>query len=386
MKRAKNLFPKIVAFSNLVKAFHQAQKGKRYRREVARFRLDLEKELVAMQEALLDGSYALGDYRTFHIRDPKPRLISAAPFRDRILHHAICNVIGPVLERGMIFDTYANRKEKGTNKAILRYQHFARRYDYALKADIQKFFPSIDHAVLKDRLARKIGCPPTLAWIYRIIDHSNPQEPVLSYFPGDDLFTVADRRRGLPIGNLCSQLFANYYLDGLDHFVKETLRCPAYVRYVDDFVLLDDSSARLQAWQAEIGYFLQAYRLNLHGQKTQVLPVAAGHSFLGHRVFPAYRTLRSQNVRRFRRRNRQQLWRLRNGHLTLPEYHQSLTSWAAHASFSHTETLQNRIFADIEQQGVCVFPARVVSGRLQARQRTDAARREPQPQQPPQPQ
>ena len=384
MKRAKNLFPEIISFPNLLRAFERAQAGKRRHGVVTRFRMNLEKELLLMQRELASGTYVFGDYLAFSIVDPKPRLISAAPFRDRVLHHAFCNLVGPVLERGMIFDSYANREGKGTHQAILRYQHFSRRYAYALKADVRKFFPSIDHEILKGLLARKIGCRDTLHWLGRIIDHSNPQEPMQVYFPGDDLFTPFQRRRGLPIGNLCSQLFANFYLDGLDHFVKEKLRCPAYVRYVDDFVLLDQDQDKLRHWHEQIERYLFSLRLQLHAQKTQTLPVSQGHSFLGHRIFPGVRLLRSANLRRFRKRNRQQLALLDRGMLDEAGYAQRLTSWVAHASFSHTALLQEKIFSEIEARGVCLKQARSVSGRLLARHRTDASCRPPQPQQPPQ--
>jgi len=157
-------------------------------------------------------------------------MISAAPFRDRVVHHALMNVVQPVLERCLIHDTYANRIGKGTHKAIHQYQHFLRQYKYVLKCDIKKYFPSIDHEILKNLFRRFIADQDTLWLMDAVVDHSNAQIEVLDYLEGDDLFTPLERRKGLPIGNLTSQIFANIFLNPFDHFVKEVLHCRAYLR------------------------------------------------------------------------------------------------------------------------------------------------------------
>ena len=171
-----------------------------------------------------------------------------SPFRDRVVHHALFATIGPIFERGFIDDSYANRTGKGMHRALARYEHYRDRYRHVLRADIYRYFPSIDHAVLKADLRRRIACKRTLTLCDTIIDGSNPQEEVLLHFAGDDLLTPLERRRGLPLGNLTSQFFANVYLDGFDHFCKEVLRAP-YVRYVDDFALFSDNPMDLQAWR-----------------------------------------------------------------------------------------------------------------------------------------
>src|SRR5262249_9014767 len=158
-----------------------------------------------LQAELQSQTYRLGPYRTFTIYDAKPRLISAAPYRDRVVHHALCNIIEPIFERIFIHDSYACRKGKGTHAAAHRLTQFMQNNDYPLQCDIRKYFPSIDHAILKSLLRRKIGCPQTLWLIDLLIDHSNPQDEVTDYFPGDTLFTPWERRRGLPIGNQTSQ-------------------------------------------------------------------------------------------------------------------------------------------------------------------------------------
>ena len=159
MKTAKNLFLKICSFENLLLASRKAQKGKRFTNGTARFNVNLENEIIRLREELLSKTYKPGAYASFYIYEPKKRMISAAPYRDRVVHHAICNVIEPIFERSFIHDSYANRKGKGTHKAVLRYQEFSKKCRYALKCDIQKYFASIDHQRLKKKSGKKYGMP-----------------------------------------------------------------------------------------------------------------------------------------------------------------------------------------------------------------------------------
>ncbi|QFS51276.1 RNA-directed DNA polymerase [Nostoc sphaeroides] len=251
MKRYGNLYPEIINFKNILLASRQAQKGKRFRDNVLDFNYHLETELIRLQKQLTDKTYQPGAYRTFHLINPKSRLISAAPYRDRVVHHALCNIIVPIFETTFIANSYANRIGFGTHRALKKFTHFARNSRYVLQCDIRKYFPTIDHTILKELIRRKIKCPDTLWLIDTIINNSNEQEAVIDYFYGDDLLTPVIRRKGLPIGNLTSQFFANIYLNGFDHFVKEKLKISKYVRYVDDFALFSDdrellADARLQ--------------------------------------------------------------------------------------------------------------------------------------------
>lgn len=349
MKREKNLFEKICSFENLLLAFYKARKGKRGNANVARFEFNMEKELFRLEEELKNGSYTPGPYKTFHIYEPKKRMISAAPFRDRVVHHAVCNVIEPIFEKSFIFDSYANRKEKGTHAAIRRCQDYSRKYAYVLKADIRKYFPSIDHQILKASIRKKIGCPPTLALIEKIIDRSNPQEPVEVIFPGDDLFTPLERRIGLPMGNLTSQFFANIYLDPLDHFVKEQLRSPGYIRYVDDFVLFSNSKSQLHVWKQAVQTFLaNQLRLQLHPDKCVVFPVNEGIPFLGQRVFPTHRLLRKENLRRFKRRLERRTQQFHKKELSSEKMECQLNAWLGHARQADTFRLRKAIFREIK--------------------------------------
>lgn len=234
------MFDRIANFQALHAAAMRAARGKRGKAGVANFLASLERHLVRIERLLQSGEWRPGAYTVIEVRDPKPRQVSAAPFADRVVHHALCAVVEPLFERGFIADSFANRVGKGTHRAVARYEHYRDRRWHVLRWDIYRFFPSIDHAILKQRLRRRVTCPRTLWLLDSIIDGSNPQEPVVRYFPGDDLFTRHERRRGLPIGNLTSQFFANVYLDGVDHYVKEVLRAPGYVRYVDDGALFHD--------------------------------------------------------------------------------------------------------------------------------------------------
>ncbi len=354
MKRVKQLWPEIMTFENLLLASRKAQLGKRFQPEVGHFNAGLERELVLLKQQLSTKTYRPGPYRAFYIQEPKPRMISAAPYRDRVVHHALCNIITPILDRCMIYDTYANRKGKGTHKAILRFQHYLTQYPYVLKCDIQKFFPSIDHAILKATLRRKIGCQDTLWLIDTIIDSSNPQERSIAYYPGDTLFTPYERRRGLPIGNLTSQWFGNYHLSPMDHFIKNELRCKAYVRYVDDFVLLAHDKETLYRWQASLHRYLASFRMSLHPRKTKVWQATEGIGFLGHRIFPTHRLLNSDNVRRFRKRLKRMIGEVYQETLPTPKLQERVQAWAAHAAFSDTYALQQQVYDDIWGSGICL--------------------------------
>lgn len=200
VRRHDHLFAQVANFAALHSAAQRAVAGKRKKPGAAAFFANLEGELLRLERELQDQSYRTGRYLEIMVRDPKRRLVSAAPFRDRVVHHALFATIGPIFECGFIDDSYANRTDKGTHRALARYEHYRDRYRHVLRADIYRYFPSIDHAVLKTDLRRRIACKRTLALCDTIIDGSNPQEVVLLHFAGDDLLTPLERRRGLPLG------------------------------------------------------------------------------------------------------------------------------------------------------------------------------------------
>ena len=355
MKTFKNLYPSIYEWKNLVLAAKNAQKGKRYRSYVTRFNLQLESELLSLQSQLKDKTYQPGSYWSFMIYDPKERMISAAPYRDRVIHHALCNITAPIFERTFIYDSYANRMGKGMHAGILRYQQYAQKYPYVLKCDIRKFFPSIDHEIMKKEIRWKIACKDTLWLIDRIIDNSNIQEPHFAYFQGDDLFTPHERRRGLPIGNLTSQWWGNVYLNRFDHFVKEELQVPGYIRYVDDFVCFAPDKSRLHEIRHQVAEYLAGLRLLLHPDKTQIYKVSAGIPFLGFQVFPHYRTVQKTRVKRYRRFLRKKLTMRKNGDLAPDALETGLNSWLGHIRFGQHQRLENQIFHYIWNEGVNLF-------------------------------
>jgi retron-type reverse transcriptase len=356
-QRHNDLFPEIASFRALHEAARRAIRGKRTKPGAAAFMARRERELVRLVRLLNEGTWRPGRYVEIEVRDPKPRMVSAAPFRDRVVHHALCHVIGPMFERGFIHDSYANRKGKGSHRAIARYERYRDRFRHVLRCDIFRYFPAIDHALLKQDLRRRIACEPTLGLVEAIIDGSNPQEPVNLYYPGDDLFTPFERRRGLPIGNLTSQLFANIHLDGLDHFVKEVLRAKGYLRYVDDFALFHDDPAVLVEWRGRIEAYLARRRLGLHPRKTEIRPSAEPAEFLGFVLLPGgHRRLPEANVRRFRNRLRALRDRWRAGTIELEEVHRRVGAWIAHAEHADTWRLREAIF-----RGGLFDPARLLS-------------------------
>jgi RNA-directed DNA polymerase len=341
-----SLFDRIISFPNLLQAARLAGRGKRLRPNVAAYGLNLEEELHGLQQQLITRSYRPGPYRTFFVHDKKPRFISAAPFRDRVVHHALCQVIEPICDRGFLYDSYACRKGKGTHAAVDRASAYARRFRYVLKCDIEKYFPSIDHAILLDLIAERIWDEGAL-WLTRtILAGSNPQPVAVRYFPGDDLFAPFEHRRGIPIGNQTSQFFANVYLDKLDHYVKEELRIPGYVRYVDDFLLFDHDKQRLHEHRTAIEDFLVRLRVRLHPRKCFVAPVNSGITFLGYRIFPTHRRLDADNVRRFKRRIRQYRGAVADGRMSEEQRRERIRSWIAHARHADTARLRGRILGD----------------------------------------
>lgn len=329
-----------------MQAAGKAQRGKRFKPATALFNFHLEKELLGLQRALVEKTYVHGAYREFTIYDPKMRLISAAPYRDRVVHHALCQVIEPIFDRCFIFDTYACRKGKGAHAAVDRYTRFACKNRYVLKCDIRKYFPSVDQEILLAAIGRKIKCRDT-HWLIERILRSRRDTGVIQYFPGDDLFTPYQRVRGLPIGNQTSQFFANVYMDGFDHFVKEELRCRYYIRYVDDFVLFDNSKARLKELKERIVCYLDTLRLKLHPRKCRVFRVEEGVGFLGYRIFPDHRRLKKQNVLHFRRKLKKLQYDYAHGRIGGDAVRQSIQSWIAHASHADTYRLRRRLLAGV---------------------------------------
>ena len=326
MKRHGHLFEQVIAYGNLLAATHRARRGKCTRLAVARIVFDLEPNLLRLQQELRSGSYRMRPYRAFVIREPKRRQICAAHFRDRVVHHAICGVLGPIFEGCLIGDAFACRCGKGTHAAVQRLQQFSRRFRYVLLCDVRRFFESVDHEVLKALCRRKLKDRALLSLLDRIIDHS---------LPG------AEPGKGLPIGNLTSQYFANLYLGELDHFVKDRLRLRGYLRYMDDFAVFADGKTELHRSLTAIRGFLSAdLCLELREERTLLAPVTLGVPFLGFRVFPSVVRLDGRKLVRMRRQVRQREADYRNGQIDEEVLAQSVQGMVGHVC--HIDSLGAR--------------------------------------------
>ncbi len=237
MKRFGNLWPRVVGFDALWRAGRKARRGKRLRADVGEFEYQLERNLWRLHDELVNHDYRPGAFHTFRIFDPKERWISAAPYRDRVVHHALTAVLEEIFEPTFIHDSYACRRGRGVHAAARRAEHFARRSEWVLKLDIRQYFPSVDHQILRDLLARRVRDPDVLWLLEQVLCSYEQPEPTPVWFPGDTLLTPLERSRGLPIGNQTSQFFSNVYLNPLDHFVLQNLKPYGYVRYADDLLV-----------------------------------------------------------------------------------------------------------------------------------------------------
>jgi hypothetical protein len=340
-----SLLQRVSAWSNLLLAFRRAATGKRRKHSTAQLEFRLSDQLLQMQDELLDGSYLPGAYRHFHIHEPKHRLISAAPFRDRVVHHALCQVIEPIFERTFIGDSYANRVGKGSHRAIERFQSLCRGNPYVLSCDIVQHFAAIDHAILLEIIQCRLpddSLQPLLRSILAsgegVLDQHYPPQ----WFQGDDLLSAC-RPRGLPIGNLTSQFWSNCYLAPLDHFIKRELGCRAYLRYVDDFALFGDDKAQLWQWKQAIIERLARYRLKLHEASCQVKPTRSGQPWLGFVIYPEKRLLKARKARYATRHLQAQYSAWRQGKLSFAKLDASLQGWINHARHGDTWGLRRTV-------------------------------------------
>lgn len=345
------MYTHLYSWNNLCLAYRNAARGKRGKPPAAGFEYLLEDNLIQLQKELQAKTYQPGAYHSFYIHEPKHRLISAAPFRDRVVHHALCNIIEPRFERSFIHDSYANRVGKGTHRALDRCQQFARQYRYVLQCDLRQFFPSIDHAVLRRILARKIEDNETFWLVDKILKSGQgvlSKEYEMVYFLNDDLF-AANRPRGLPIGNLTSQFWANCYLNPFDHFIKRELRCKAYLRYVDDFILFADDKETLWGWKTSLEERLTRLRLSIHSG-AHPRPVTEGIPFLGFVIYPHQRQLKRRKGLHYRRKLLTLLKAYNRGEIELKEVESSIQGWINHARYGNTVGLRKAILNQ------CVLP------------------------------
>jgi RNA-directed DNA polymerase len=291
-------FQRWTSLSELWAAAQRAARGKRHRATVARFLFDREAEVIALQHALRSQTWRPGKLAFRDIRDPKPRVISVAPFADRVVHQALCAYAGP-LERSLVHDTYACREGRGTHAALRRATAWARGFSHFVHLDVRKLFPSIDHGILLKQLMRAVPCRLTLKVIEDILAAGEDRLSVRFHFPGDDLLAPGMRPQGLPIGSLTSQHFANSFLSPIDHLVKDRLQARGYLRYMDDMLVFGDDPSVVRRWAEAIEARALALRLRLH--PWEVRPTRSGVNVLGFRILPTEVRIRRSSVARAER-------------------------------------------------------------------------------------
>jgi RNA-directed DNA polymerase len=335
MVTCKNLMPEICTFRNAEIAYRLAKQGKRYRPEVMKFEGDRENNLLKAVTDLRELSYMPGRYFVFKIWEPKERIIMALPFYDRVVQHMIVNIVGPVFERRMIYRSYACRKDFGVHaasafleKRLYNLEVKEGRRIYALSGDIHHYFQSVDNEILKQIIRRYISDPDVLTILYRIIDHNG----------------IYEDGRGIPVGNLTSQLFANVYLNELDQFIKCTLREHEYVRYMDNFIILSEDPERLRADYAAIDEFITC-RLKLEfNPKSCIVSGKNGIDFVGYRHFPGFTIMRKAATRRLR----QTIKEYQTGEVDAEAFGKSVVSRLGHMKHADTYYLRKSIVTECQ--------------------------------------
>jgi retron-type reverse transcriptase len=331
MKRYGYLFEQITDFANLYQATQKAFCSHRDKPTIKIFWFNLEYELFKLQEELSTQTYKPRSYQTFLIYEPKQRQICAAPIRDRVVHHAICNIISPIWEKGMIYDSYACRIGKGTQAAIFQSKKFAHKYKFYLQFDVKHFFATLDRQVLKYIICRKIKDKKVLELLDLIIDQ--------------DLIG-SEEGKGVPIGNLTSQWFANLYLNQLDQFIKNELQVKGYLRYMDDFILFENSKEKLHNLSYEINSFVED-KLKLQLKPNPITsPCHQGISFLGFCVFPNLIILQNKKLKTLKEKIIELEEKANLGEITEAELANRVQSMIAHISKYNTFKTRQKIFEE----------------------------------------
>lgn len=348
MKTYKNLYKKLYSFENLILAYKKARKGKTKKNYVIEFEKNLNKNLRNLQQELIKKTYNPKPLKKFVIRDPKTRKIYKSVFRDRIVHHAIINILEPIFEKIFVYDSYASRKNKGQHKALQRFDYFKRKVSnngkkldgiddnnyvcgYVLKADIVHYFDTVDHNILIDIIKGKVKDDNVIWLIEKIFkNYKNKFD-----------------KKGMPLGNYTSQFFANVYLNKIDYFVKYKLKAKYYIRYVDDFVILHNKKEVLKQYKEKINEYLTNLELELHPTKSRIIPLHKGIPLLGFRIFYYYKLLRKNNTRQVKK-NLEEWSRLYGeNQIDYEKLISKLEGWFAHAKHGDTYRLRKIIVKNI---------------------------------------
>lgn len=325
------LYEQIYSVNNLILAWRKARKHKTKKDYVIEFESDLRNNLFKLHKELAEQTYLPKSLKTFILRDPKTRKISKSAFRDRIVHHTIVNIIEPLFDKSFIYDSCANRVGKGNLFALKRFDRFKRKVSqngtrgcFVFKADIKHYFQEVNHEVLLKIIARKISDEKVINLITKILNNFDSKKDKI----------------GMPLGNLTSQFFANVYLNELDYVIKHKLKIKYYLRYVDDFVVLHESKNQLESWKERIDEFLrQELKIELHPQKSRIIPLSQGADFVGFRNFYHYRLLRKRNIRNMKRK----IEMFKSGLMSQEKFSESLQGWSAYAKWANSFKLRKTI-------------------------------------------
>ena len=327
-----NFYTKISSIENIFQAWNEFKVGKRNRKDVQIFERNLEDNLFSLYKRLSSKTYRHGTYVAFNIYDPKFRHIHKAKVEDRIVHHGIVSIIEPMFDKSFIYDFYSCRTNKGMHRAVKRLYSFVRKASknysddcFALKLDVRKFFESVDHTILLNLLKKKINDKDFISLL----------ENILSSFSKD---------KGIPIGNLTSQIFANVYLNELDKFVKQTLGIKHYIRYCDDFLILSKDRYYLENLIAEIENFLnKSLKVSLHENKIVICKYTQGIDFLGYIVLPHFILPRTKTKSRLIKRIDEKFNDFRNGIISGYSFNQSLQSYLGFLKHANTFQLREEL-------------------------------------------
>lgn len=350
IKTHKNIYKEICSIENLGLAFKKAKKNKSSMPYVKEFEKDLWPNLLQLKKELENFTYKPLPLKRFIVRDPKTRTIHSSAFKDRVLYHAIVNILEPIYEKKFIYDSYANRKNKGTHRAVLRFDEFKRKVSnngmltknsynnnsvkgYVFKADIKHYFETVDHRILLNILRRTIKDKKVIWLIKKILNN----------------FNTKTKGKGMPLGNLTSQFFANVYLNDLDYFVKHKLKAKYYIRYVDDFVILHNDKNKLKEYKEKIEKYLKNLKLELHQDKSKIIPLRKNITFLGYRIFYHYKLLRKSNLTKFQKDLNRKLKILEmEAEEKQKEILNSLQGWFGYAKWANTYKLRKSIIKKVK--------------------------------------
>jgi len=318
MKSHESLFNDIISLENLFLAWEEFKKGKTKKVDVLDFEFKLEDNLFELHQELKNKTYKHSHYTSFNVCDPKLRRIHKACVRDRVLQHAVFRKLYPLFDGSFIFDSYSCRIGKGTHRASKRLENFSRKLSknnkrnfLALKCDVRKFFDSVDKNILKKLIGKRIKDKDTSWLIYEIIDSFEKE-----------------KGKGLPLGNVTSQLFANIYLNEFDQFIKHKLKANYYLRYCDDFLILSDDKEYLFSCLEKISVFLKEnLKLLLHPDKVSIIKYSQGIDFVGYVVLPHYKTLRTKTKKRIVKKVSKNKEDLKNNIISKEYFDVSLNSY-----------------------------------------------------------